>query len=155
KNLRGWEWHYQERLCRQELRTLKVPTDDVVVWVRCDPDKVRLASAGADGNLTLWDASTGQRLRTFTGHTARVGGAALSPDGTGRTSARFDKTVKWGDTATGQVLHPLKGHSLPALCVAFSPDGGRLASGGPEQPVKVSDTASGRELRSLKNPPQA
>jgi eukaryotic-like serine/threonine-protein kinase len=47
KDLRGWEWYYQDRLCHENSRTLKGHGDDVR-GVAFSPDGTRLASASAD-----------------------------------------------------------------------------------------------------------
>ncbi len=57
-------------------------------WGRADQDSVAfspdariLASGSKDTFLKLWDAKSGQLLKTLTGHTGRVESLAFSPDG--------------------------------------------------------------------------
>jgi WD40 repeat protein len=58
-DVRGWEWHYLSRLCRQELVNFRGHTNRV--WdVAISPDGTRCASIGAEGPLLLWDARTGE-----------------------------------------------------------------------------------------------
>jgi WD40 repeat protein len=52
----------------------------------------------------LWDAETGEEIRTFTGHSDWVGGCAFSLNGTKILSASDDKTVKLWDAKTGAEL---------------------------------------------------
>jgi hypothetical protein len=53
----------------QQLRTLQHAGVSRVVF---SPDGQRLASAGGDGTLKLWDARTGRELRTLRAHTSAV-----------------------------------------------------------------------------------
>ena len=65
----------------------------------------------ADKTLKLWDAETGQELRTLEGHTGEVSACAFSPDGARVVSASEDKTLKLWDAETGRELRTLEGHT--------------------------------------------
>ena len=73
------------------------------------PDSKRLASADADGTVTLWNTATRQEvgapLPAATGTGGGVNGVAFSPDGTLLASADADGTVKLWNTATGKAPH--------------------------------------------------
>ena len=84
----------------------------------------------------VWDAQTGQEIRTFKGHGLDVRSVAFSPDGKRLASVSSDDTVKVWDAQTGQELLTFQGGGES---VAFSPDGHRLASSGPDGTVKIYD----------------
>jgi WD40 repeat protein len=142
------------------------------VSVAYSPDGKRLASgsgtydatkrAWVSGEVKLWDAQTGQEMRTLEGHTAQVVSLAFSPDGKRLASGSGSDAeyypprsgeVKVWDAQTGQELLSLKG----GRSVAFSPDGKRLVSSNPSTyddtkkarvagGVKVWDAQTGQEL---------
>jgi WD40 repeat protein len=124
-------------------RVLKHPGG--IAGVTFSPGGERLATAGGDKNVKIWEAATGRELRTLTGHTFIVSSVAYSPDGRRLASASWDQTVKVWDSADGKELRTFKGHTEAVAAVAFSPDGKRLASGGHDRAVKVWDATRDQE----------
>ncbi len=145
-DLRGWEWHYQWRLCHADLlATLRGHTS----WARgvaFSPDGTRLASAGKDGTVRLWKVSNGQLVRTLKGHDGPVRAVAFSSSSKTLASAGEDGTVRLWDLTQGRGPRALQGHTGKVWDVAFSPDGKALASAGEDQRVRLWDAATGREV---------
>jgi WD40 repeat protein len=147
-DLRGFEWHYLQRLCQLELRILQGHTDSVW-WVAFSPDGKHLASGSSDRTVKLWDTATGKETLTLRGHTGAIACVAFSPDSKQLASACEDQTVKLWDTTIGKAIFTLRGHTGPVLGVAFSPDGKHLASASRDHTVKLWDAATGKEIRTL------
>jgi WD40 repeat protein/uncharacterized caspase-like protein len=55
-----------------------------------------------DCAVLVWDASSGQKIGTFEGHTGRVNSLSVSPDGKRMLTASADGTARLWDTATRQ-----------------------------------------------------
>ena len=71
----------------------------------------QIVTASDDQTARIWDAATGQELRTLSGHTDWVNSAAYSPDGQTIVTASDDQTARIWDAATGQELRTLSGHT--------------------------------------------
>jgi hypothetical protein len=81
-----------------ECQVLSGHTDDVFA-LAFHPDGRRLASAGRDRAVWLWDLARGEAVARLQGHTSYVWSLAFSPDGTTLASGSGDFTVRLWDTA--------------------------------------------------------
>ena len=149
EDLRGFEWHYWQRLCHSQLLTLSGHRGSVTS-VAFRSDGKRLASASHDGTIRLWDVVAGKTVRTFQGHSDNVTCVAFHPDGRRLASASADETIRLWDVDTGQELMALKRHQSEVLWVTFDPKGRRLASTSLDGTIKLWEVATGRELRTLR-----
>ena len=87
---------------------------DGQIWgVAWNPDGTRLASAGQDGIVNVWDAATGEVVKSMKGHSDAVWGVSWSADGKLLASASQDHSVKVWDIAAGKARHT-HAFALPA-----------------------------------------
>ena len=74
-----------------------------VVWrLTYSPDGSVIAAGGWDSAIRLWNASTGDLLRTLEGHTSRIIDVAFSRDGAALASIDSDTNVHIWDSLTGE-----------------------------------------------------
>jgi WD40 repeat protein/serine/threonine protein kinase len=116
------------------------------------PEGNLVAGGNADGEVLLWQASTGRLVRTL--GKRRPGEAHLiidldfSRDGRLLAAASFDGAVTVWDVASGEPRLVLQAHAI-AVSAAFSPDGRLLATSGTDGTVKVWNASTGASIRSL------
>jgi WD40 repeat protein/serine/threonine protein kinase len=94
------------------------------------PDGRQAISCGNRNDLKLWNVSTGEEIRTFTGHVKPV--RALSVSGNGRLllSGSDDSSAKLWDVETGKELRTFEGLTGRIYAVALSSDGTRAFASG-------------------------
>jgi WD40 repeat protein len=119
------------------------------------PDGARVVVASVSAEPTVWDALTGKRVFTLTGHASRVLGVAWSADGATIASAGEDTDVILWDAVTGEPKRTLSGHSGSIYALAFSPDNKRVASSGFDKTVRIWDVATGELLLTLEQPAES
>jgi len=148
-NDRGFEWFYWNRLCHQELLTLKGHTDFVSSIVISSDDKT-IVTGSADNTAKVWDAQTGRELFTLQGHTQPVTSVAISLDGKTIVTGSSDNTAKLWNAQTHKEILTLRGHTGEILSVAISPDGKRVVTGSYDLTAKVWDATTAKVIRTLK-----
>jgi WD40 repeat protein/serine/threonine protein kinase len=128
--LRKWEWDLLMRLCRVEQVILQNEREVGVTSVAFSPDGERLAAAGADGTVKIWNRKTGKVIRTLEkAHAGFVSSVAFHPHGKHLASTGKDKRVKVWDLDSTNDLMVFDGpceviHTRgTAYAVAFSPQG--------------------------------
>ncbi|PIK44016.1 putative cell division cycle protein 20-like [Apostichopus japonicus] len=111
----------------QQLLQLENP-DDYISCVSWIPEGNFLAVGTSSGTVQLWDVDQSKRLRTMTGHAARVG------------SLSWNSYILSSGSRTGNIHHhdvraaehhvaTLSGHTQEVCGLRWSPDGKVLASG--------------------------
>ncbi len=108
-----------------------------VLSVSWSPDGKQLASAGGDGNVSVWNVGTMRLERTLSARPGKASGVAFSPDGESiAASFTNPKDDDWGQVrlwkARGGALEQTWPHDEPReygmTSVAFSRDGKTLAA---------------------------
>ena len=109
----------------------------------CDlsPDSRWLAAAGVDGNVTIWNIETGQKVLGPLHHERRIWRVRFSPNGRFLGSASEDRTARIWDPETGKPPIVLR-HDFAVRHISFSADGTRVLTTtmrGPWRIWRVSD----------------
>jgi cytochrome c len=105
----------------------------------------RLASAGFDQAVIVWDPVAGRALRVIRWHQGAVNALAALPDGRLASASEDGRVAVWGAGEAPEIL--FEGHSEPVVGLAAAPDG-RLASAAWDGTVRLWDLAT-REARVL------
>jgi WD40 repeat protein len=136
------------------------------------PDGKYIASGGDEATVHIWDATTGVRIFTYTGHVSMgpiaaqpgIVVIAWSPDSTRIASVRYYSPdsvpghvlpdVRVWEAATGKLITTYTGH-LPAIAshsnlvsdLSWAPDGKSIVSAGVwDKTAKIWDAATGQTL---------
>lgn len=75
------------------------------------PATGRALLGGANGSLTLWDLTTGEKTKDLTGHAGTVWTAAISEDGAYALSGDSEGRLFYWDLDKGELIHQLPGHT--------------------------------------------
>ena len=84
------------------------------------PMAQQLASGADDSTVRLWEARSGQLVRTLEGHTDSVRSVAWAPDGQQLASGADDGTVRLWE-AQWPTVRTLEGHTAAVRSVAWAP----------------------------------
>ncbi len=145
--LRGWEWHYLNRLYHASL-ALCGKHQSAAQGVAFSPDGMQVASWGRGGVL-LCDATTGRIRWQLPSSGYRTMSVAWGPSGTLLASGESEGSVRLWDPKTGKLVLQFRAHTQGYTYIAFDPQGRLLASAGADGVVKVWDTA-GRKVHCFK-----
>lgn len=131
------------------IRRRLVEHADRVSAVAFSPGGNQALSASWDKTLILWDLTSGQPVRRFSGHTGPVTAVVFSPDGKTALSGSADTTLFLWDVASGKVVRRYEGHTGEVTSVAISPDGSLALSSSADKTLILWDLASGKVIHSF------
>jgi len=110
------------------------------------PDGLRIASAGNDNTIKVWNVAEHSLEKTLRGHAGWIRSCVFSADGSRLLSGSHDRRMMlwdYGAYAEEKVLgsRVLQGHSDAVLHAEFSPSGDRIVTGGRDHTAVVWDIA--------------
>jgi dipeptidyl aminopeptidase/acylaminoacyl peptidase len=127
-----------------------VETQDVVFALAFSPDSTKLATAGADRAIRVFEVQSGKLLAQIEDHADWIFGVAFSADGKRLASASRDKTAKVFDLEKKESLVTFPGHGQPVYTVSFTPDGKSIATGGEDNRIRIwNPDADGKQTREI------
>jgi WD40 repeat protein/serine/threonine protein kinase len=142
-DLRGFEWHYLNRLFHGELHAWQAHPGNVAAiaflsngrcLLSCGRAQARQSMSVSEGRqvpreIKLWDTATGRQLPLgLKEPTDKVNHLAVSPDGKRLAAACGDQGIRLWDLMTGQQTTLPRHVQERDVYVGFSPDGKRLVA---------------------------
>jgi serine/threonine protein kinase len=130
---------------------------EALAW---SPDSSRIASAGWDEHVHVWDVAKAEPILVYDGHTSnKAAGAGISEgmifavawsrDGSSIASGSWDKTVQVWNATTGRPIRTYRGHYTSVPAVSWSPDGTHIASASVDGTVQVWEAATGLHIQTF------
>ncbi|QDT51641.1 Serine/threonine-protein kinase PknB [Symmachiella dynata] len=130
-DLRHVEWNYLNSKLNERFRVIGMHSagvQDLAIF----PDGKRVASAGMDGVVSIWDIRSATRLKHFKLHHRPIHAVAISPDGRwiayGEEDYPYDSHVVLIDAMTGDKVARLNKFPYTIRSLDFSGDGKYLVS---------------------------
>lgn len=112
-------------------------SSDAIFAIVFSPDSKKVAAAGADRTIRVWNLPDGKLDFQLEDHADWILDLAFSPDGTKLVSASRDKTTKVFDAVKKESMVTFPGHNDQVFTASFSPDGKQLFSGGADKQIRT------------------
>lgn len=101
-------------------------------------------SGSRDNTLKVWNAKTGEEMRTLKRHSDNIYDVAFHPSGQYFASASRDKTIRLWDFKTGEVVRTYAGHDKAIMDIEFLPDGNHIISASLDGSIRLWETKTGK-----------
>jgi len=133
-------WNIETAQERTELRCSEI------ILARLSPDGRRMATAGQDRVLRIWDTATGATVAQLVPPEYRITAVAFSPDGRRVVTADEGGSARIWDTESGSAVTPPMQHDDRIMHAVFSADGTRVLTASRDGTARVWNAASGQPV---------
>ena len=113
-----------------------------------------VVTGSADDTLGIWDALTGKRLFTLSGHTEFICGLACTPDGSIFASSSLDHDIRIWNIATMECVNVIECEDRVDSLV-FTPNGDALIAGIGNSHVTMFDYETGDVIHTYSKHPNS
>ena len=137
-------WNLSTGRAERQLRARGVI--DHLLW---SPARQALIAAGTARELSLWDLKTAEWPRVLTGHSGRVGAAALADEAGVLVSGGYDGEVRLWNLGSGLCDRTARPHDGWVLCVDSDPTARVFASGGKDGAIWLWNRTNGETPQRL------
>lgn len=117
-----------------------VSLGDIAFRAAFHPAGNKLAVAGADRSIRVFDVASGKQEVLIEDHADWVVGLAWNHDGSRLVSASRDKTSKLFHAGSGESVATYAGHGEAVFAAGFGPDGKLVFSAGADKKIHVWST---------------
>jgi WD40 repeat protein len=112
-----------------------------------DGKQILSGSSNYTHNIKLWDAETGEEIRTYFGHKRPVNSVVFSPNGKQILSCSEDGTIKLWDIESGQEIRTFSGYTNSYGLIFFNHNENFVFSGSEDGSIILWDTEEGKVIR--------
>ena len=129
-------WNASDTQAKAELET----TSGVTAAAGCGDDRLAIAS---EGELSIFDVTSGKRLRSWRAHDGHVTCVAADSIGQSLWTASVDGSLRHWDPRTGALVRELERHPAWISCLVVAPSGEWIASGCADTSVRIFEARIG------------
>jgi WD40 repeat protein/serine/threonine protein kinase len=142
-DLRDFEWGYLSALYAERTATppMIIPRESMVDSVAFSSDGKMFASAEGSGTVKLYDAASGNEIRSFVGHTQLVTHVEFTPDHNSLLTNSFDGTTRLWDLETAAQLVKISAEGGIGWPTVYD---GLTISGTADGSIRLWDSSTGQ-----------
>ncbi len=122
----------------------------IVTALAVTPDNRVAVSGDSEGNILVWDISSGANTINLRGHRKHITSLCISEDGSKIASGSWDQSIRIWELPSGDCLWQISDHQDSVSCIDMTPDGRYLISGSWDGSARVWDTVEKKNLARLR-----